>query len=173
MYCYTATSPSQVSRSWAEDAEHCYHQIFLLLINAWYGGDRYQLNKRLSPIADMLACISLTALCECKQRNQRFCYYSSSWYAWLELYVSLLTFTMKVRVPFSFCGIMMLCTVKTKRASLDTPEAQERERGLLLGEIRNSCEIWDQFTPKAHCWCTERIWKNLKFGNLQMNLSLV
>lgn len=39
---------------------------------------------------------------------------------------SLLTFTMKVRVPFSFCGITMLCTVKTNRASLDTPEKNER-----------------------------------------------
>lgn len=28
---------------------------------------------------------------------------------------------MKVSVPFSFCGITMLCTVKTNRASLDTP----------------------------------------------------
>lgn len=38
----------------------------------------------------------------------------------------LLTFTMKVRVPFSFCGITMLCTVKTNRASLDTPKVQEK-----------------------------------------------
>lgn len=36
--------------------------------------------------------------------------------------VFLQTFTMKVRVPFSFWGITMLCTAKTNRASLDTPE---------------------------------------------------
>lgn len=35
---------------------------------------------------------------------------------------------MKVRVPFSFWGITMLCTEKMNRASLEIPEEQEREK---------------------------------------------
>lgn len=50
-----------------------------------------------------------------------------------------LTLTMKVRVPFSFWGMTMLCTEKTKRASFDTPkEYQSITFEDLSSKLRNT-----------------------------------
>ncbi len=76
-------------------------------------------------------------------------YFSLPFFMCVCVCVFLLTFTMKARVPFSFCGITMLCTVKTNRASLETPEAQKKsswvkESDLKLPKVRFETDLKSQ-----------------------------